>query len=391
MIVVIATLLALHDTKSAKWDVLFWQAEPTVKVLVGNEEYENMLEEDKQAVKRNVVDSLIGINKATIVVAGGKIQTPNPPAGEMAKFGGPGVLIVQEGHAVVLERGGRRSRIVGTGVWFLGMFERVSLVVPLIPRSIPLEIENVVTQDRIVINKIKLTVFTRVDLGDRSHENGNYPFDDRIINDRIWSPRAGPEVYDWSGIVKSVADTALRDLAARLRLDDLVLASGRQREELRTKLKDLMNRVTQDRLGVVVNSVVIGEIVIPEKAQQSLLTLWLEQVNRQSALIKAESERDVTVRKGEGEAIALRRVEEIKSNLREVLIRQLTDPILGSSGAVIRDPFIAIRYIEAVEKLSLAIVRDDLTALRYVEALEKIAEGGGNKTVVVGESQRLLT
>jgi regulator of protease activity HflC (stomatin/prohibitin superfamily) len=114
-------------------------------------------------------------------------------------------------------------------------------------------------------------------------------------------------------------------------------------------------------------------------------------VNRQSALIKAESERDVTVRKGEGEAIVLRRVEEIKSNLREVLIRQLTDPILGSSGAVIRDPFIAIRYIEAVEKLSLAIVRDDLTALRYVEALEKIAEGGGNKTVVVGESQRLLT
>lgn len=292
-----ATLWALNGTKSEKWDALFWQAEPTVRVLVGNEEYEAMSEEDKKLVKRNIVDSLIGINKATLVVAGGKIQTHNPPAGDLAKFGGPGILIVQEGHAVVLERGGRRSRIVGTGVHQLGMFERVNTVIPLMPRSFQIDVENVITQDHVLIEKIRLQVFTRLDLGDQSHENGDYPFDDKIINDKVWSPRLGPEVYDWSGVVKSVTDTALRDLAARLMLDDIVLASGRQREELRTNLRALINRVTKDRLGVVVNSVVIGEIVIPEEAKQSLLGRWLEDIKRQTALVKAEAERDALIRK----------------------------------------------------------------------------------------------
>jgi predicted nucleotide-binding protein len=82
-------------------------------------------------------------------------------------------------------------------------------------------------------------------------------------------------VYDWSGAVKSVADTASRDLVARLMLDELVLASGQARDTLRANLKDAINRITKEKLGVVVGSVVIGEIVIPEMAQQKLLERWL--------------------------------------------------------------------------------------------------------------------
>lgn len=73
-----------------------------------------------------------------------------------------------------------------------------------------------------------------------------------------------------------------------------------------------------------------------------------------------------------------------------MLIHQITDPILGTSGVAIRDPFVAIRYIEAIERLSLAIVRDDLTALRYVEALERLADGAGHKTLIMGEAKGLL-
>lgn len=390
VLIVGAILWGLGETKYIKWDVLFWQAEPTARMLVGSEEYEIMSEEDKNHIKRNVVDSLVGINKATIVVAGGKIQIHNPPAEDLARFGGPGVLVVQEGHAVVLERGGRRSRIVGTGVCFLKEFERVNMVIPLAQRSVHIEVENLVTQDRVVVRKMELLAFTRLDPGDKSHENGDYPFDEKVINDLVWTPKLGPEVYDWSKAVQSIASTAARDIVARLLLDDLILASGKSRNDLRQALKDAMNRVTQDKLGVIVSSVVIGEIGIPSEARERLLKRWLEEVDRQVALIKAESERDVMIRKGEGEATALRRVEEIKANLREVLIRQLTDPILGRGGVAIRDPHIAIRYIEAIERLSLAIVRDDLTALRYVEALERITESEGNKTFIVGETKGIL-
>jgi predicted nucleotide-binding protein len=271
---VIAILYSLSNTIFLKWKVLFWQAEPAAKALVGNEEYETMSEEEKNRVKRNIVDSMVGINKATIAVAGGKIQTHNLPAGNLARFGGTGILIVQEGHAVVLERGGRRSRIVGTGVWHLGIFERINMVIPLSQRTISIEIQNVLTEDRVLIMKIKLLAFTKLDEGDKSHANGDFPFDDKVINNLVWSPKLGP-VYDWSGAVKSVADTASRDLVARLMLDELVLASGQARDTLRANLKDAINRITKEKLGVVVGSVVIGEIVIPEMAQQKLLERWL--------------------------------------------------------------------------------------------------------------------
>lgn len=392
LMVSVATLLALDGTKSAKWDGLFSQAEPTVRVLVGNEEYENMLAEDKKVVQRNIVDSLIGINKATIVIAGGKIQTHNPPAGDLAKFGGPGILVVQEGHAVVLERGGRRSRIVGTGVHQLGIFERVNTVIPLMPRSFQIEIENVITQDHVLIEKIKLQVFTRLDLGDQSHENGDYPFDDKIINDKVWSPRLGPEVYDWSGVVKSVTDTALRDLAARLMLDDIVLASGASRERLRTELRELINRVTRDRLGVVVNSIVISEIKIPEKARDGLLQRWLAEVNRRTALINADTEREKLVLKGEGEAQSVRRIGLAKTMVRNEIIKLLVDTITETSqgGSPIADPKVAVRFVTAIERLSALVMQDNAAVFEYITALEKLCESPGARTIVFGDAKGTL-
>jgi regulator of protease activity HflC (stomatin/prohibitin superfamily) len=211
-------------------------------------------------------------------VAGGKIQTLNPPAGNLARFGGPGVLIVQEGHAVVLERGGRRSRIVGTGVWFLAMFERINTIIPLTQRAVPIEVTDVITEDRVVISKIKLLAFTRLDTGDSSHENGDYPFDEKIINDLVWSPKA-EEIFDWAGAVTNIAGTALRDLVARLQLDDLVIPTN-EALKLRSVLKDAINRVTRDTFGVIVSGIVFDEIVISDEAKAELRSRRLANVSK---------------------------------------------------------------------------------------------------------------
>jgi regulator of protease activity HflC (stomatin/prohibitin superfamily) len=386
--IVMATLYALNSTKYMKWEVLFWQAEPTVKVLVGNEEYEAMTDEDKNRVKRNIVDSMVGINKATLVIAGGKINTHNPPAGELARFGGTGVLIVQEGHAVVLERGGRRSRIVGTGVWPLGMFERVNMVVPLAQRTVPIEVENVTTGDQVVIPKIKLLAFTKLDPGDRSHANGDYPFEDKVINDLVWSPKVGPEVFDWSGAVNSIAGTAMRDLVARLLLDDLILASGAARENLRTDLKNAINRITKDKLGVAVSSVVIGEIIIPDAARQSLLDRWLADVNRRTTLINAEAEREKKILYGEGEAQAVRRIGLAKTGLRDDIVKLLVQTMteISKTGSPIADTRVAVRYVAAIERLSALVLQDNSAALEYVGALEKLCESPSARTIVLGNS-----
>jgi hypothetical protein len=228
-----------------------------------------MSKDDKDRVKRHIVDSSVGINNARIIVSGGKIHIPTPAVGDLARFGGAGLLTVQEGYAVVLERGGRRTRIVGTGVHFLNIFERVDLVVPLVLCTDAIEVENIITQGRIIIGKIKLIVFSRVDAGNRSHTNGEFSFEDKIVNDLIWHPRDSAEVYSWSLTIKKYAEIALRDLAAGLALDDLVLASGKTRDKLRSNLITAINRVTKDKLGIVVTNVEIGEIVLPKERERA--------------------------------------------------------------------------------------------------------------------------
>lgn len=386
--IVVSTLWALRVTKTFEWDVLFGQAEPAARMLVGNDEYEKMDEEAKNRIKRNIVDSMIGINKATLVVAGGEMLVKNLPAEDLARFGGPGVLIVQEGHAVILEQGGKISRIEGRGVHFLEMFERVSMVVPLTLRSELCEIKNVITQDEVIIGSIKLLVFHKVDPGKKSHENGDYPFEDAIIREKIWSPKGG----DWRGLVQSVAETATRDVVARYTLEDLVLASAETRERLRNELKNTINNVTKDKLGIEVTTVAIGETKVPEDAEKKLLERWLASVKRRIKLIEAEAERDALIRRGEGEAQAVRRIGLAKISIRDAIIAQLTGPILDPSNASapIADPGVAIRFVTAIERLSGLVMQDNVTAIRYVEALEKLCESPTAKTIVLGETRGML-
>jgi regulator of protease activity HflC (stomatin/prohibitin superfamily) len=397
---VIAILYSLDNTIFLHWKALFWQAEPAARLLVGNENYDIMTDAEKESVKRNVVDSQVGINKATIVVAGGKIQTLNPPAGNLARFGGPGVLIVQEGHAVVLERGGRRSRIVGTGVWYLGMFERINTIIPLAQRTVNIEVENVVTEDHVLVDKIRLLAFTRLDPGDKSHKNGDYPFDDKVINDLVWSPKLGPEVYDWSSAVKSVADTAIRDMVARLKLDELILASGQARDTLRTNLKDAINRITKDKLGVAVSSVVIGEVVIPDEARQKLLERWLMDWEAQIAQVRAtvtvsqaEADKRAHIARGEGEREYLRKQGEGKA----LAVREENLAKAEGESEIIRQFLLALAQLPINEERKADLVKTLLQGEQYRDAMRmwssmgRAARGAGFRNVDGGDSGTAAT
>ena len=65
---------------------------------------------------RTAINILLGISGGTWVVSGGQAELKGDPSGSLARFGGPGNLIVQEGHAVILEISGKLSRVVGRGI-----------------------------------------------------------------------------------------------------------------------------------------------------------------------------------------------------------------------------------------------------------------------------------
>ena len=95
---------------------------------------------------RAAINILLGISGGTWVVSSGQAELKGEQSGSLARFGGPGNLIVQEGHAVILEISGKISRVVGRGIRWLKPFERISMVVPLFLRSEKFTVEKVATR-----------------------------------------------------------------------------------------------------------------------------------------------------------------------------------------------------------------------------------------------------
>ncbi|MGB8647730.1 MAG: SPFH domain-containing protein [Anaerolineae bacterium] len=336
-----------------------------------------------------MLEVLLGINHIEQHVTAEGIQTVRAATEMASELGGIGLLIVDEGNAAVLQQRGRTTRVVGRGLSWLRPFEKAHMHIPLMGRAERIEVKEVITRDQLYIDLMELTVSHIIQKGnpDKDHEAGSrYPFDSQLILNKIWVPSA----TDWKQFVRTVATNTLRDAAALYNFEELVNISGRTRRELTQRLRERVGDAVKGR-GIEITGVFLGEIKIGEKARALLQERSLGQVQRQIELNKADIEREVMTRKGEGEAMAINRIEETKSDLRDALIRQLTDPFCGGERAVIKDAQIAIRYIEAIEHLSLTLVRDDVTAMRYVEALENITKSAGDKTVILGEQNILDT
>lgn len=277
------------------WDINIWQAEPAARILVGNpEEYNSMSEDDKYKVRRHIAEVHIGINKGSWLVSGGKAKLLNPPAGFLSRFGGAGILVVQEGHAVVTERSGKISRVKGYGTHYLEPFETVSQVIYLGMQRGAFDFEHVITKDRIVIDKMQVNVFYKVDPGRRSDRSGMYSFDRVVIVEKIWSAKSidsEGRSASVEGSVRAVANTVVRDTVAQYDLEDLITATGTIRAELRTKLRDAIQAVTQNVMGIVTPVVDVGEITFPANARDKLMDRW--KIDRQAQIdqITADTEK----------------------------------------------------------------------------------------------------
>ncbi len=247
---------------------------------------------NRLSAARYLFDVQLGIHKAHFLVTENKIQQVRPPAGALSALGGPGFLVVEEGHALITMRGGRVERIVGTGITYLKPFERPHQVVYLMGRGELCEIKNVVTRDHIVIPEIKLRAFHRLERGNQSHTNGQLSFEDRIILERVWSPNGSSG--DWRDSVKSVADGALRDVVARHPLEEVVSVGADARARLKRELIEAMNQITT-RLGVTILSVDFGAMELPHAAEQELLARGLSEVKRRTIAIQAEAQHDQIV------------------------------------------------------------------------------------------------
>jgi regulator of protease activity HflC (stomatin/prohibitin superfamily) len=305
---VVGALIGFSSAKSSHWDILLWRAEPAARALLGA--YDNPNQPPDPDVVRHVVDAEIGINKATWVVSEGKIKMHHPAAGKLAKFGGPGILIVEEGYAVVLTRSGRISRVVGRGLNTLESFERPQMVVPLTAQAVRLQVQYAITQDGGLLTAIEGLVFCKLDAGRRNKDaDGRYPFDDELIIDKVWSPKGGEDAKEAVSAVKPISESALRQVVARHTLHEFFDNFEQARQKIRDELVVEANRITDPLLGFKIVAAAIDKIEIPKETEQKLWQRWAVVKDEHIKEKEAEIERERLLTVSEGEAAKLEREE----------------------------------------------------------------------------------
>jgi hypothetical protein len=127
-------------------------------------------------------------------------------------LGGPAKLIIYDGFAVYLERGGKFSRVVGSGIAFLERYETLRDIIDLRPQIKDIQI-SAWSKDGIKVNvhvHLECQILSALDAEssrrmDTSQEPGKrvYPFNDQAVQAAVETASVRldkdkqPEKYDW--------------------------------------------------------------------------------------------------------------------------------------------------------------------------------------------------
>lgn len=298
-------------------------------------QYDNYKGHEREAAL-SAISILLGMGRGTLVVSNGQVEMHGESAGSLARFGGPGTLIVQEGHAVITEISGKLARVVGRGITWLKPFERISMVAPLYMRGETIVLDHLTTRDHFIIDEFEYLVYHKVDAGKPEEQvaNGLIPYNPKILIDNIWSASGG----DWRNAIRSVAQTVGRDVLGRHTLEELLTISEPFRSQLKQELIDAMNKIAKDKMGINIAAVDFGKIKLSTEVEAKLIDLW---TSEQQAKIEAT--------RSEAQAKALEVVERARAKAQTHMILAISQALSGSDKT---DSLVRLRFLEALEKIS---------------------------------------
>jgi regulator of protease activity HflC (stomatin/prohibitin superfamily) len=277
---------------------------------------------------------------------------------------GAGLLIVQQGQTVVIERLGRYHRTLESGI---------NLILPVVDR--PRQIQWLNVHDVPGGGRVRRRIGTsRIDLREQIYD---FPRQNVITRDNVATEinamiyfqvidavRVLYEIANLPDAIEKLTQTSLRNLAGEMDLDQLLSS----RDKVNTALRQILDDAT-DKWGVKVNRVEIQDINPPEDIRGAMekqmraerdkrASILTAEGAKQAAILEAEGSRQSAVIRAEGEKQAqiMRAEAEAESRLRiakaEAGAIQMVTQALGESGANPASYLIAERYIEAVRHMA---------------------------------------
>ena len=289
-------------------------------------------------------------------------------------FATAGLKIIQQSEVVIIERFGKYSRTLESGI---------NVIWPIIdkPRQITWRyvVEGMNNQKVIRFRK-KFKIDLRETVYDFPKQNvitkDNVSVEiNALLYFQVMDPvKAVYEIENLPDAIEKLTQTTLRNVIGELELDESLIS----RDTVNTKLRTILDEAT-NKWGVKVNRVELQDINPPEDIKEAMEKQMRAERDRRAAVLEAEGHKKSKILEAEGSRES--RIKEAQGE-REAEILKAE----GQAQARIR---IAEAEAEAIRLVTGAVdsKKGDpvnyLIATKYIDTLHQMVSGQDNKTVYI--------
>jgi regulator of protease activity HflC (stomatin/prohibitin superfamily) len=291
----------------------------------------------------------------------------------LRKIGGPGHLVVHHDSAVVLERSGRLSRVVGAGLTPLERFEKVYDVIDLRPKTCNHTV-SAMTREGI---RVSWDVELRYQI-----DNGGiaptyqvpYPLSERRVLRAAtckWVYKVGGTgLFTWERrLIIAEMERHLRVILSRLQLDQLIGLTGQSqrsvREAIQTELETELRREAR-RMAARILSVRLYNLAVDDAVTKQWIKFW-----------RTKWENWSSSRLAHAEATYVHQYEIAKAEAQMQMITQITEALerqISSQSIPVRNlpQIVLMRLFSTLDRADFASSSRVFFPTETVQALESI-------------------
>ncbi|MCS7221455.1 MAG: SPFH domain-containing protein [Anaerolineae bacterium] len=347
------------------------------------------------AVVFHLLKTALGLPGSCFVVENGEVKQKDGRDGILHRLGGPGLLMVKPCQAVVLERGGEITNIVGPHTYTLRPFERIRGVIRLEPKLLTLDLRDVLTADGLTVPRVLAKVgyrFPQASVDGRSAGDG--PFTG-VIRDALYPTRREdlkkmlmiePNPAEWDRAVEKIAAIAIRTVIGRHTLEGLfpldrepvsiVEGQAQGPYDILSSEAERECRARTANWGVEITTLRLDSMDLPEELRSRALAPWV-----------ADREKMLSMTQGEVDVKRERAFEEVRLSARRKAMRESLDQLIELYTKM--PPETADRLANLIVNLATRFAEDTAQGMRLVGALEKAIESS-QIIISIGQSPSMF-
>ena len=265
-----------------------------------------------------------------------------------------GIRIVPEAQVYVIERLGKYSGVLNSGLNFINPFiDRISKKVTLKEQVVDFDPQGVITKDNATM-QIDTVVYFQIT-------------DPKLYTYGVERPLAA---------IENLTATTLRNIIGDMTVDETLTSRDTINSKMRSELDD-----ATDPWGIKVNRVELKSIIPPTEIRVAMEKEMKAEREKRAKILEAQAQKESAILVAEGEKTAsILRAEAEK----EVSIKEAE----GRAEAILK-----LKQAEAdgLKILNESSPNKEVLTLRSLESLEKVANGKASKIFIPSELQNLTS